>query len=37
MLKILGLSIPEIPEKEKQEIDWMIKTREIARKEKKYE
>jgi len=37
MLKILGLSIPEIPEKEKQEIDGMIKTREIARKEKKYE
>jgi len=37
MLKILGLSIPEIPEKEKQEIDGMIKNREIARKEKKYE
>jgi len=37
MLDILGLSIPEITEKEKQEIDELIKSREVARKEKKYE
>jgi len=37
MLEILGLSIPEITEKEKQEIDELIKDREEARKEKKYD
>ena len=37
MLKILGLSIPEITENEIQEIDELIQNRETARKEKKYE
>ena len=37
MLKILGLSIPEITENEIKEIDELIQNRETARKEKKYD
>ncbi len=37
MREILGLSIPEISENEKNEIDELIKNREKARIEKKYE
>ncbi len=37
MLEILGLSIPEITDNEKQKIDKLIENREISRKEKKYE
>ena len=37
MLEILGLSIPEITENEKQEIDELIKNREESRKGKKYD
>ena len=37
MLEILGLNIPEITETEKQDIDELIKNREEARKDKKYD
>jgi cysteinyl-tRNA synthetase len=37
MLEILGLSIPEITDEEKEEINQMIKKREEARKEKQFE
>lgn len=37
MLEILGLSIPEITEKEKQKIDNLISSREQFRKEKQFE
>ncbi len=37
MLEILGLSIPEMTENEKQEIDNLIESREEFRKEKQFE
>jgi len=37
MMKILGLTIPKITQKEKQEINNMISTREQLRKEKKFQ
>ena len=37
MLQILGLFIPEITENEKDGVDKLIKNRETARKEKKYD
>ncbi len=37
MLEILGLQIPEMTEKNKQEIDSLILSREIFRKEKQFE
>jgi len=37
MMEILGLIIPEITEKEKNEIEELIKTRERLRKEKQFE
>ena len=37
MLEILGLKIPEITDREKDEIDKLIINREIARKEKQFE
>jgi cysteinyl-tRNA synthetase len=37
MLEILGLSIPEITDEEKEEVNQMIKKREEARKEKQFE
>lgn len=37
MMKILGLSIPEMTESEKQEIDDLISSREKFRKEKQFE
>lgn len=37
MLKILGLSIPEITKEQKQEIDGLIKNREKLRKEKRFD
>jgi cysteinyl-tRNA synthetase len=37
MLRILGLSIPEMTEEMKQEIDTMIENREKFRKEKQFQ